>query len=784
VQDRVLIVSVLLPFATALVAPWLAKRLGSRAGWLLAVPPAAVALLFARTLPLDPAAGPRTFVVPWLPDLGVELALLADGLSTLFVLLIAVIGSLIVVYAGGYLGHDRRLGRFFAYILAFMGSMLGVVLADNVVTLFVFWELTSVCSYLLIGFDHHTENGRSSALMALLVTGAGGLLLLAGLLLLTLAGIDLGLPLAEAGRISALAAVDLRGHAYYPAIFLLILLGCVTKSAQVPFHFWLPAAMAGPTPVSAFLHSATMVKAGVYLLARLHPALGGTPLWQWTVTALGVATMLLGAAMAVSQRDLKRILAFSTIAVLGTLTTLIGVGTELAIKAAMVFLAAHALYKAALFMVAGNVDHETGTRDLTLLGGLRRAMPWTALAGLLAAFSKAGAPPMFGFIGKELLYKTKLDLESAGGWLIVAAVAANVALVASALMVSVWPFLGRRGTTPKKAHEAPLSMIVGPLVLAGLGLGRGLLPEPFENNLGSAAASAVLGYPVRMKLALWHGLDPSAVAVMGLSLVTLLLGLGLFLIVRRRLGFVVELACAASAFGPARWYAAGLRLLYWLAGRLTGLLQTGRLRHYILIVVAVAAIVAGPPLVAAWSSGFRIHDPGLSLHEGVLAGLIVAGALFTLALRSRLAAVAVLGVTGFCIALLFLRFSGPDLAMTQVLVETLSVILLVLVLYHLPAVVRRCRPLQRGRDLVVAAAGGAMMTLLVLAAGAVSLDPRVSRFFLENSYPAAHGANVVNVILVDFRALDTLGEITVLAVAGLGIWAMLRARSSAGEGPQ
>jgi len=772
--------SILLPFAAAVLAPSLGRRLGSKTGWVLALAPLAIAVLFARALPIEPGELPRTLVLPWAPDLGIELAFLADGLSTLFVLLISGIGALVLIYAGAYLKGDPRLGRFYCYIMIFMGAMLGLVLADNLITLFVFWELTSVSSYLLIGFDHHQENSRSSALKALLVTGAGGLLLLAGFLLLMIAGSGLGLSPAESGRISSLANVDIRGHGLYPAIFFLVLLGCVTKSAQFPFHFWLPAAMAGPTPVSAFLHSATMVKAGIYLLARLHPLLGGTPLWQWTVTSFGVVTMLAGAFLAVGQRDLKRVLAFSTIAVLGTLTMLIGVGTELAIKTAVVFLLAHALYKAALFMVAGNVDHEAGTRDLTLLGGLRRLMPWTALAGLLAAFSKAGAPPMFGFIGKELLYKTKLDLETIGGWLIIAAVLANVALVASALMVSVKPFLGRLRETPEKPHEAPLSMILGPVLLSVLGLWRGLFPGPFEKNIGSAAASAILGKEVVMDLKLWHGMDPNALLVMGLSLLTLALGIGLYLLVHRRLAFAADAGHWACAHGPASWYDAALRGLYRGASLVTGLIQTGVLRHYILATMTALVVVVAVPLIPAVSSGIFPEAAGPRFHEVVLAVLVAAGAVLAAVFRSRLAAVAALGMTGLGMAIIFLLFGAPDLAMTQIVTETLSVILLVLVFYHLPGVVRRSRPLQRGRDLAVAAMGGALMTLLVLAAATVQLDPRVSRYYLEKSYSEAHGLNVVNVILVDFRALDTLGEITVLAVAGLGVHALLKLRPKTG----
>jgi multicomponent Na+:H+ antiporter subunit A len=769
-----MLIGVLLPFAAALVAPLVARRLGRHTGWLLALVPAGIFVTFWRWLPIVPG-DTYTSRLSWVPDLGVELAFLGDGLSVTFVLLITGIGALVLIYAGGYLEGDPRVGRFYGFILAFMGSMLGVVLADNVITMFVFWELTSVCSYLLIGFDHETENGRSSALKALVVTAAGGLLLLAGLVLLMIAGGQLGLSTVDAGRISALATVDLRGHALYPAIFTLVLLGCVTKSAQVPFHFWLPAAMAGPTPVSAYLHSATMVKAGIYLLARMHPMLGDTWLWNNVVTACGLATMLLGAIATLGQKDLKRILAYSTLAVLGTLVMLIGVGTELAIKTAVVYLVAHAFYKASLFMVAGNIDHETGTRDVTLLGGLRRLMPLTAVAGLLAALSKAGAPPMFGFIGKELLYKTKITIDSVGAWLILAAVIANVALVASALLVSVKPFLGRLKHTPKKAHEAPLSMIVGPVLLALLGLARGLQPEPFENNLGSAAASSILGESVAMKLKLWHGVDPLALSVLALSFLTLAMGFAVFRLVRTRLTPIGAAMHRLESVGPARLYELSLAGLYRGAGRFTRLVQNGYLRHYVMTTVIVVLVAVGYPLLRA--SSVMLDDPQTSwrVHEVLLAALAIGGAVLA-TLRQRLAAVAAIGVTGLAVALLFVSFSAPDLAMTQIVVETLSVILLVLVFYHLPEMVPRGSRAARFRDLGVGVAVGVVMAGLVLAAGAITPDREVADYYLAESVPSAYGRNVVNVILVDFRAMDTLGEITVLAVAGLGVWALLGLR--------
>jgi multicomponent Na+:H+ antiporter subunit A len=451
------------------------------------------------------------------------------------------------------------------------------------------------------------------------------------------------------------------------------------------------------------------------------------------------------------------------------------VGTTYAIKTAVVFLVAHALYKAALFMVAGNVDHETGTRDVTTLGGLRRLMPWTAAAGLLAALSKAGAPPMFGFIGKELLYKAKLDLDVIGGWLVIAAVVANVALVATALLVSVKPFWGRVRETPKRPHEAPLGMVLGPVVLALTGVVVGLLPAPFEHALGSAMASAVAGRPVVMDLKLWHGLNVDALLVLGLSLATLAAGASLYLLLRRRLAGTASVVAVLGRFGPARAFERALAALPGAAGRLTDAVPIGRLRFAILTTLVAAVVVAATPLMTRAPQLTVDLGPNPVAHEVVLALLAAAGAVATAMVRSRLAAVASLGVTGLAIALLFVAYGAPDLAMTQIAVESLSVILLVLVFAGLAPVVRRSSTAGRLRDALVAAVAGVVAAVAVVLAAGVRLDAEVARYYLESSVPLAYGRNVVNVILVDFRALDTMGEIVVVAVAGLGVAALLAA---------
>ncbi len=758
------------PVAAAL-APVLEKALGRRAAPLLALVPATLFVSFARHVPEISAGGMRTASLAWIAELGVSLSFRLDGLSLLMALVVTGVGAVVLLYAGSYMeGHPRR-GNLLGYLLAFLAAMLGLVLSDNLLGLFVFWEATSLLSYVLIGFEREKAEVRASALQALLVTGGGGLALLAGFVLLGQAGgsLDLGTLAANAEAVKA-------SPLYLPAL-LLVLLGAFTKSAQVPFHFWLPEAMAAPAPVSTYLHSATMVKAGVFLLARLHPTLGGTPEWTGIVTTVGAATMLTGALLAVGQRDLKRLLAWSTVSALGSLVMLVGVGTPAALAAAMVLLLAHALYKGALFLVAGIVDHETGTRDVATLGGLFRALPVTGAAAAAAAFSMAGLPPLLGFVSKELLYDAALRASPAPFLLVPVAVGSNMLLVAVALSVGWGPFAGQPGKTPKTPHEAPAAMWAGPLLL-GLGsLAAGLFSGAISPFV-SAAAAAAIGAPHTLTLELWHGFN----LVLAKSLVTLVVGVALFA-ARRRLRVLAGRLAPLAALGPLRLYRTGLAGLVGLAKGTASVLSSGSLRQDLRIVLAATVVLVAPLLltraVLGAADGLRSVRP----LEAVLAFLVVAGAAGTVVAGSRLAAVVALGVTGFGVALLFLVFGAPDLAMTQLAVETLSVLLFVAVLRRLPRLQSRSAPRARAVDALLAGATGAVMAGLVLAVHAEPLRSRLAPFFRESSLVLAKGRNVVNVILVDFRGLDTLGEITVLGVAALGVWSLVRLRlSSRGAG--
>jgi multicomponent Na+:H+ antiporter subunit A len=758
---------VLILFLAAALAPLLHRAFGRRAGVLLAAAPALLFAHFARLL--EPSASGQAFEEswPWVAGLGVRLAFRLDGLSLLFALLVTGIGALVLVYGGGYLKGDLRLPRFYAAILFFMAAMLGLVLADDAIALFVFWELTSVSSYLLIGFDHEQEKARKAALQALFVTGGGGLALLAGLLLLgEVAGtLQLSALGAQAGAIQA--------HALYLPALLLVLLGAFTKSAQFPFHFWLPGAMAAPSPVSAYLHSATMVKAGIYLLARLNPALGGTDAWHYLVILAGTATLVTGAVLAYGQTDLKRLLAFTTLSALGTLTVLVGISTELSARAAMVFLLVHALYKAALFLGVGAIDHEAGTRDVRLLGGLARAMPLTAFAVVASALSMAGLPPFFGFVAKELFYEAKQEAPRAGDLLVMASFAGSALVAAAAGLVAWRPFFGRERGTPRRAHEAPPALWLGPVILAFLSVALGLLPDLLAVPLVQPAASAMRGEHTEVVLRPWIGMSPAFVQ----SLLMLAVGALLYAVHDRVLGRLEPLRKLA-AWGPERAYQAVMAGIVAVAKAQTRVLQNGVLGWYLLVVIGTTVALGGYALATRVGPFPLVLDP-VRPGEAAIALAMMAGAAAVVRARSLLFAVAALGVVGFGVAVVFLLFGGPDLALTQFAIETLSVLLFVLVLRRLPPLRVLSPRSERIRDGVVAVAGGIFMTMLVLAATAAPHPTPLRDYFGAASLALANGRNVVNVILVDFRGFDTLGEITVLAVAALGVVALLRLRASA-----
>lgn len=752
-------------FAVALAAPFLPIWRSRPGRWLAAAVPAASFVYFLTLVREIGDGGVVTTSWDWIPTLDISFALRVDGLALLMALLVSGMGALVVLYAGAYLEGKPGLGRFMAYLFGFMASMLGLVLAADLITLFVFWELTSITSFLLISFETEKPQARKAATQALLVTGGGGLALLGGFALI---GIEAGT--YDIAEITAAGGTLAESSRYLP-ILVLVLAGAFTKSAQFPFHFWLPGAMAAPTPVSAYLHSATMVKAGVYLLARLHPALGDTTEWTVALTSFGAVTMVLGAFIAVHQTDLKLILAYSTVAALGLLVLLLGIGTDLAVKAAVVFLLAHALYKGALFLAAGSIDHGTGTREIGELGGLARAMPFTSAALAVGALSLAGFGPVLAFIGKEALLEAALHFDKAGELALIGAAVAGGALFAVAAGMLGRLLIGAV-RAPHTPHESPWEMLVGPVVLAVLSVGFGLVPALVEGDIVAPAAASIAGAPVKVSLALWHGVNTALL----LSLLSLTIA-GVLLAVGGRLRpATLRMTNIAGPLRPADLYDSSLLNLNRVARQQTRLLQHGYLRLYLAVTLAAAVALIFSAIVARGGLELDNSYGDIAFYEVVIAGVIIVGAVAAIRADDRLTAVAALGAVGFGVALVYAFFGAPDLALTQFLIETLTVLLFVLVFYRLPRLADVSSVATRARDAVLAIATGALMTVLVLASITHTSDHSLTAYFTETSKPAAFGRNVVNVILVDFRSLDTLGEIIVLAVAALGVVAMLKLR--------
>lgn len=755
-----------LPLAGALLAAPLGRLLGSRAAWVLALFPAAAFLILCGQADAVRQGAVLLSGFDWIPSYGMRFSFRLDGLSLVFGLLITGIGTLVVLYSGGYLSGHRDLGRFFTFILLFMAAMLGLVLSDDLMTLIVYWELTSITSFLLIGFDHERERARRGAIQALVITGGGGLALMAGLVLIREI---LGLT----SMTEVLAAGDaLRESAWYLPILLLVLGGAFTKSAQMPFHVWLPNAMEAPTPVSAYLHSATMVKAGVYLLMRLNPALGETLLWETILPLFGGVTLIGGALLALRQTDLKLILAYTTVASLGLLVMLIGVGSEAAIEAAVLYLVAHALFKGALFMVAGSVDHGAGSRDLLKLGGLRRAMPITFAAALLAALSMGGVLPFFGFLAKEVIYEATASADWRGIVLTLTAITGNALMFAAAFLVALKPFLGEKPAALDHPHEGPVLIWLGPLVLGLVGLLAALFSGLTHAWLSSPMASAVVGAPVAITI--------SAVPHLGLafalSMLTLAIGAGLYLVAGPVRSGVAG-ALARIGWGPDQGFDQAMRGLLKLSVGVTARLQSGRLDRYMTTAFAViaAALLVPMAITGAWPSMPAM--PQLTVSEWAVSVLLVVGVLSVVVARSRLTAIVSLGIQGFAVALLFILLGAPDLAFTQFMIETLSVVILALVMTRLKLLVEDRRPLRETLlDTAIAASAGLGLGLVLLRVTQVPFDTVMSEFFTRYSYAIAHGRNIVNVIIVDFRGIDTLGEIAVVMTTGLAILALIRIR--------
>ncbi|UVJ42261.1 monovalent cation/H+ antiporter subunit A [Pseudomonas sp. LS1212] len=717
----------------------------------------------------------------WLPSLGLNLVLRMDGFAWLFSMLVLGIGTLVSLYARYYMSPDDPVPRFFAFFLAFMGAMLGLVISGNLIQMVFFWELTSLFSFLLIGYWHHRADARRGAYMALMVTGAGGLCLLAGVLLL-------GHVVGSYDLDKVLAAGDLiRAHALYPVLLPLILIGALTKSAQFPFHFWLPHAMAAPTPVSAYLHSATMVKAGVFLLARLWPSLSGSEEWFWIVGGAGACTLLLGAYAAMFQNDLKGLLAYSTISHLGLITLLLGLNSPLAAVAAVFHILNHATFKASLFMAAGIIDHESGTRDIRRLSGLIRLIPFTATLAMVASASMAGVPLLNGFLSKEMFFAETVFISSTA-WveaaLPVIATIAGTFSVAYSLRFTVDVFFGPTATDlPHTPHEPPRWMRapVELLVLACLVVG--MFPAQAVGPLLAAAALPVVGGTLpQYSLAIWHGWN----APMIMSLIAMSGGILFYLLLRK------QLKAGRFAHPPfvhrldgKRLFEQSQILMMRLARRLEHKVSTHRLQAQLFMLVLMALLAGLLPMLPhglSWGDRPKIPGSGVFVILWLIAIACALGAAWQ-AKYHRLAALTMVSVCGLMTCITFVWFSAPDLALTQLVVEVVTTVLILLGLRWLPRRIEEVSPLpgsirrarvRRVRDLLLSILVGGGMALLSYAMLTRPTPNDISSFYLSRALPEGGGSNVVNVMLVDFRGFDTLGEVTVLAAVALAVFALLR----------
>jgi len=769
---------VLLPFIFAIAIPFLSKWKDKfHPGIFVTVIPAIIFIYFVRFI--GTGFEPLTREYSWIPSLDINVVFYLDGLSLLFVLLISGIGALVAFYSIYYLHKSEQLGHFYVYFLIFMGSMLGVVLSDNVFVLYSFWEFTSLSSFLLIGFWNFKQESRYGALKSMLITVFGGLSLLGGLIFMSV--------LTKTTSIQEMINQQelILNSEFFPLILGLILLGAFTKSAQFPFHIWLPDAMEAPTPVSAYLHSATMVKAGIYLVARYSPLLSASEWFFIIVSTVGIVTLCWGSYMAVRQTDLKAILAFSTISQLGMIMAMLGFGTEIAVFAAVFHILNHATFKGSLFMVAGIVDHEAGTRDIRKLGGLMTFLPITATLALLASFSMAGVPLPFlnGFYSKELFFDASLHLEasSAGITSILQAALPYLAVFGSifTFVYSMYFFFSTfRGKSkldqlPKKPHEAPWGMLVSPFILVAAVIVIGLFPNLFNQSFIEHAANSVKGMEIHEHpIKFWHGI--SAPLIMSLAVVFL----GTALVLSRKIWQpVYNFLPGRLSFNKA--YDGIVTRMESYSYTITSGYMNGSIGRYVRLILAAILVVTFAFM--AITGGFTINTSNLAeitLPELFVAVLMVCAAVGTIITNNRIAAILILGVVGYGLSMLFVLYRAPDLALTQLIIETVTVALFLLAFYHLPKMRKKQETAStRTLNLIISIGFGALMTMVAISAHSSKYFESIANYFLENSYSLGGGDNVVNVILVDFRGLDTFFEIVVLGIAAMAIYGLIRLRS-------
>lgn len=741
---------------------WIRKR---HTLW-LTILPLSCFVYFLLQIPIVLQQGVITQSYSWVPSLGVDLTFRLDGLSLLFSLLITGIGTLVFAYTSNYMKGNLQLDRFFGYLSVFMASMLGLVLSDNLISVFVFWELTSISSFFLIGFNHDSKSSRKSALRALAVTGFGGLFLLGLAILLGMIGGTFSIQeLLNSG-------IDFTQSPNYILLLVFVFGAAFTKSAQFPFHFWLPGAMEAPTPVSTYLHSATMVKAGVYLLLRVSPLLAGHDFWHLSLIAVGGFTMIYAAFHTFFRTDMKGILAYSTISALGIMVFLIGLGTETAMLAVLIFILVHAMYKATLFLITGIVDHEAHTRDVTQLSGLSKVILPVAIAGFLAALSNAGIPFFAGFIGKDLVYEATLNHSFGAYFFTTLAFITHAFLAYAGYVVGIKPFIGQLPSNFQKIHLPSPLLYIPPFILAFAGLIFGLFPQVVLGDFVNTTMLQVYkdAHPIHLKI--WHGWNE----VLIWSLVTMLTGILLFYFIKPSHKKADQIA-KLDFLAPIQIFEK-FGMLFEKSSQLwTHFFQNGYLRNYVLTIISVLTFFVGYRLFYHANLHWSFDQvQTVTFYEACILLIMVVAILMAVFSSSRLTAVAAMGVVGYAICLIFVFYSAPDLAMTQFTIDTLTVILFVLVLYRLPKYLNLSGSTFRIRDGIIALCFGGLITLLAMEVLEEPQHTETGDFYAQNAYLLAKGKNVVNVILVDFRGLDTLVEITVLVIAALGVFGLLKLR--------
>lgn len=714
----------------------------------------------------------------WIPSLHINLDFYLDGLSLLFVLLISGIGTLVVLYSIYYLSKSERLDQFYVYLLMFMTAMLGIVLSDNLFVLYTFWELTSVSSFLLIGYWHERERSRYGALKSMMITIFGGLSMLGGFILLYVIS---GTTSIQAIMEQSMTIID---HPLFIFVLLFILIGAFTKSAQFPFHIWLPDAMEAPTPVSAYLHSATMVKAGIFLVARFFPLLSLSEWFFIIVTTFGIITLVWGSYMAVRQTDLKAILAFSTVSQLGMVMAMLGFGTEIAIFAAMFHILNHATFKGSLFMIAGIIDLQTGTRDIRKLGKLFTLLPITATLALFGTFSMAGVPLPFlnGFYSKELFFTASLQLQ--GSHAISDALITIVPFLAviGSIFTFVYSIYFFFGVFIKKRHknEAPYSaevrnipfgMILSPLLLVIGVIVIAIVPNVFNQSFLAHAATSVVGTSAIESITFWHGFNLPFI----MTLIVLIVG-GILALTQSKWAKIYNALPGNLSFN--RLYDYSIHSLDYYSENITNFYMRGSLRIYMLIILGATFIISF--IFMYLTNGFTIDFSDLAsitVLEMVVVSAIIVAAIGTIYARNNVAVILILGITGYGVAILFVLYRAPDLALTQLVIETVSITMFLLCFYHFPKLQKRTESFStKTINLIVSAGFGLLMALIGISAFSSNAFEKISDYFIETSLPIGGGKNIVNVILVDMRGIDTLFEIAVLGIAGLTVFSLIRLR--------